>query len=106
MLDTVALDDDAFAGELWGAEQLEQHARLIARRAGPPTTGSHVDLTAKLKSNAARLESAYRSIVAALRAGRAITPSAEWFIDNYHVVVEQVNDLPQRLTPAGLRMVP
>ncbi len=41
-----------------------------------------------------------------MRAGRAITPAAEWIVDNFHVVTEQLSDIPLRLTVKVWRDLP
>ena len=76
-------EDDRASNELWGIGQLETHARLLACEAGPAEPAPYGDIVDRLKSNRATLEVAYHAIAEALRMGRAITPAAEWFIDNF-----------------------
>ena len=52
------------------------------------------------------LLSAYRSIVRAIDEGRAITPAAEWLIDNYHLVEKQVRQISTDLPPGYYRQLP
>ena len=52
------------------------------------------------------LLSAYRSIVAATDDGRAITPAAEWLIDNYHLVEKQLRQIGADLPPGYYRQLP
>ena len=47
-------------------------------------------LAARLKQNEDVLLAAYRTIAKAGGEGRAITPAAEWLLDNYHLVEEQI----------------
>jgi hypothetical protein len=47
-------------------------------------------LAARLRNNESVLLAAYRDIAATVGAGRAITPAAEWLLDNYHLVEEQI----------------
>src|SRR5437763_2032793 len=65
--------------EIWGAERLEQHAlqlagtqRVRVRRRGDPR------LTPRVRENGRVLLESYRTIAAAIREERAITPAAEW----------------------------
>ena len=92
--------------ELWDVDRLEEHARALAQRAGSAPGTTRVDLRKPLRVNVQQLERAYLTVVAALRAGRAITPAAEWLVDNYHVIAEQVTDIPLKLTPKVWRALP
>ena len=57
----------------------------------------------RVADNARVLLASYRAIAAAIREERAITPAAEWLVDNFHIVEEQIReireDLPPRLLP-------
>jgi len=52
------------------------------------------------------LLSAYRSIATAVDEGRGITPAAEWVLDNYHVVEEQIREVREDLPPGFYRQLP
>ena len=87
--------------ELFSVERLEEHARSLAvvqkvdarRNKGQP-------LTRRLDDNGVILFEAYKSTVQAIDQGRAITPAAEWLIDNYHLVEKQIRQIRSDL-PAG-----
>ncbi|WP_090547583.1 GH36-type glycosyl hydrolase domain-containing protein [Paraburkholderia caballeronis] len=93
--------------ELFGEERLAQHARSlagaqpIARRAsaGP-------SLAARLKDNARSLLQAYEAMVIAVGNDEAITPAAEWLLDNYHLVEEQALQIRDDLPPSYYRQLP
>jgi cyclic beta-1,2-glucan synthetase len=101
-----ALPDLPTEGELWDVDRLERHARNLADQSGDFVDTARLDLRARLRSNAEALESAYTAVVAALRVGRAITPAAQWLVDNFHVVSEQLSEVPLRLTPRVWRALP
>ncbi len=63
-------------------------------------------LGARVKENAAFLLSAYRSCAQALQAGQAITPAAEWLLDNFHLVEEQLRQIRYDLPPGYYRQLP
>ncbi|HJY38330.1 MAG TPA: hypothetical protein VJ299_12720, partial [Steroidobacteraceae bacterium] len=71
--------------ELFSVERLEQHASSLARAqdvtSKPPPRRS---LNARLHDNESVLLKAYRAIAATVGEGHAVTPAAEWLIDNYH----------------------
>src|SRR6478736_7553137 len=91
--------------ELWDSARLEEHGRLLAAASGG-AGGRRLDLRRHLRANATALQSAYTAIVRALQAGRAITPAAQWIVDNFHVISDQLGDVPLRLTVKGWRELP
>ncbi|HEV7554034.1 MAG TPA: hypothetical protein VGO00_01200, partial [Kofleriaceae bacterium] len=77
--------------ELFSVSQLERHARTIAGWHELSTSRRHDDwLLARLTENETELREACVLITQAVQRGRQITPAAEWFIDNYHLVEEQI----------------
>ena len=59
-----------------------------------------------MKENAKILLGAHRAIAAAVASGGAITPSAEWLLDNHHIVEEQVREIFVDLPPTYYRQLP
>ena len=59
-----------------------------------------------LSENGAVLLEAYRAIVNAINEGRAITPAAEWLVDNYHLVEKQIREIRSDLPPGYYRQLP
>src|SRR6185503_11972853 len=49
---------------------------------------------------------AYKALVNALREGRAISPAAEWLVDNYHIVEEQLREIRQDLPKSYYHELP
>ncbi len=87
-------------GELLGIDRLEQLAAEIAadhELAGPRERIRGIDLLARLARNQRRLAAAHRSAAKAVDDGRAISPAAEWLLDNFHVVQEQVREAHEDL---------
>jgi len=93
--------------ELFSIERLEQHAESLAA-AQPvttrPTTGRR--FATRLRENGRVLLEAYRAIAAAIREERAITPAAEWLVDNFHVVEEQIREIRDDLPRGFYRQLP
>ncbi len=56
--------------------------------------------------NAEVLLDAYRTCAAALQAGETITPAAEWLLDNFHLVEEQLQQIREDLPPGYYRQLP
>ena len=81
--------------ELLSPERLEELAERVARR--PVLAGG---TSGRLFSPRARdsgrvLLQCYREIAAAIREEGAITPAAEWLVDNFHIVDEQLRRDPR-----------
>jgi len=88
-------------GELLSIERLEQHARNLAAVdtiATKPRRGRL--LTPRVIENSRVLLDCYRSLAKAVQQEYAITPAAEWLVDNFHIVDEQVREVRDHL-PAG-----
>ncbi len=100
-------DDQILREEIFSIERLEQHARTLA--AAQPVgsiPGFGRSLATRLRSNEKVLLAAYRSIAKAVDEGRSITPAAEWVLDNYHVVEEQIREIREDLPPQFYRQLP
>lgn len=93
--------------ELFGEERLAQHARsLAATQKIAPGSASGGSLAARLKDNARYLVRAYEATVTAAANDEAITPAAEWLLDNYYLVDEQVRKIRDDLPPSYYRQLP
>jgi cyclic beta-1,2-glucan synthetase len=98
---------DPIRAELFSVERLEEHARsLAAAQPVTPKPAKAPPLARRLVDNEAVLLHAYRTIVRAMSEERAITPAAEWLIDNYHVVERQIRDIRSDLPPGYYRQLP
>ncbi|EKN3531317.1 glycosyl transferase, partial [Yersinia enterocolitica] len=93
--------------ELFSVERLEQHAESLAKAQSitphPPRVST---LHARLDDNANTLLAAYRASAAELEKGRAVVPAAEWLLDNYHLVEEQIREIRDDLPPGYYRQLP
>jgi cyclic beta-1,2-glucan synthetase len=99
--------EDTIREELFGIERLEQHARSLA--AAQEITARPMprrSLAARLKDNEAALRDAYGVIGKDVREGQAATPAAEWLLDNYHLVEEQIREARDDLPPGYYRQLP
>ena len=100
-------DGAILRAELFSIERLEQHATSLA--AAQPVTQSRRDggrVGVRLKNNESLLLAAYRSMAAAVAEGSPVTPAAEWLLDNYHVVEEQIREIREDLPPSFYRLLP
>ncbi len=93
--------------ELLSAEALERHAQnLAATHRVSELRQSAGSLRTRLQQNEATLLAAYRTIAKAVTEGRPITPAAEWLVDNYHLVEDQVREIRLDLPPGYYRQLP
>lgn len=97
----------AIRAELFGIERLEAHARSLALsqpvEARPRRLPS---LALRLSDNGAALLAAYQAMSSAVDDNQAITPAAEWLIDNYHLVEQQFREVRSDLPPGYYRQLP
>jgi cyclic beta-1,2-glucan synthetase len=99
--------EEPIRSELFSIERLEQHAESLAaaqRVMARPAAGR--PLTVRLEENGRMLLSAYREIADAVSKERVITPAAEWLVDNFHVVDEQIREIHDDLPPGYYRQLP
>jgi cyclic beta-1,2-glucan synthetase len=96
-----ALWDDLspISAEIFGPERFAQHAHTLAEAQKITTRRLPVQsVVRRLEDNAAALASIYGDICAHVAKGDIITPAAEWLIDNFHLIEEQIRmaraDLP------------
>src|SRR5262249_29674540 len=83
--------EETIRSEPFSIDRLEQHGRSLAEAQPIALRVKTVrSLHARLRENARILLAAHRAIAAAVASGGAITPSAEWLLDNHHVVEEQI----------------
>ena len=99
--------DEPIRAEIFGSERLEQHAESLAaaqRTTEKPSKGRN--LLALVDDNARGLLAAYRDIAETVREKKEITPAAEWLLDNFHVVDEQIRDIRDHLPRSYYRLLP
>jgi cyclic beta-1,2-glucan synthetase len=100
-------DSTPIRAEFFSVERLEEHARTLAA-AQAITPGQHkgASLARRLDDNEAVLVAAYRDIAHAVDSGSAITPAAEWLLDNFHIVEKQIREIRNNLPPGYYRQLP
>ncbi|MEO7664043.1 MAG: glycosyl transferase, partial [Candidatus Limnocylindrales bacterium] len=85
---------DPIVAELFSVERLEQHARTLAAAqevTSAPRQGRAIG--PRIADNGRVLLAAYRTLAGAIKEERAITPAAEWLVDNFHIVDEQLREI-------------
>ena len=99
--------DEPIRAELFSIERLEQHAASLAEAQQITTRfGAGRGLGKRLQDNGRVLNQAYRATAKAIREERAITPAAEWLIDNFYVAQEQIREIREDLPRGFYRGLP
>ncbi len=99
--------EEPIRAEIFGVERLEQHAESLA--AAHRTAGKlpkEPDLLSRVRENARVLLAGYRNIAGTVLAKHEITPAAEWILDNFHVVDEQLRGIRDHLPGSYYRILP
>lgn len=93
-------DNSVLRGEAFSLEHLEQHARHLAstfQLAARPIRDRR--FAARFQDNSDFIRQTHELTANAIRTGEPLTPDAEWLLDNFYVVEEQLreirDDLPQ-----------
>ena len=94
--------------ELYSVSQLEQHARTLAgwHEIAPSWRREADRLLARLDANEIALREAHVLLTEAVQRGRRIAPAAEWFVDNYHLIEEQIRTARRHLPRGYNRELP
>ncbi|HYS13686.1 MAG TPA: glycosyl transferase, partial [Burkholderiaceae bacterium] len=99
--------EEPIRAELFSAERLEQHAQSLAT--AQTVTKDPADeraLGPRVRENGRVLHEAHTLIGNAARQRRTITPAAEWLLDNFHVVEDQLRDIREHLPASYYRKLP
>ena len=100
-LDLFATLEEPVRYEIFSAERLEEHAQELAAKQkvmADPRRGRR--LAPRIHENGRILRAANQAVAATVREQRAITPAAEWLLDNFHIVDDHLRDIQDTL-PAG-----
>src|SRR5580693_1636286 len=85
--------------ELFSVEQLARHARALAANHQIVTQRRSSRLLARLEENEQSLR-AFNRATLAVNPSRRITPAAEWLLDNFYLIEEQIQ-MARRHLPRG-----
>jgi cyclic beta-1,2-glucan synthetase len=99
-------DEKPFQAEFFSVERLEQYAQTLAAEHKTVTRKGRAQLLPRLEDNGRKLEGAYKLLVDSLRQGRTISPAAEWLVDNYHIIEEQLREIRQDLPKSYYHELP
>ncbi len=99
-------DEQPVRAEIFSVERLEQYAHTLAAEHKTVLKKGRAQLLPRLEDNGRKLVAAYRTLVEAIRNGRAISPAAEWLVDNFHIVEEQLREIREDLPKSYYHELP
>jgi len=98
-------DEPPLRGELFSLEQLARHARTLASGHQVVTTRGANRLLNRLDDNEQVLR-AYNRATLAVGQTRNVTPAAEWLLDNFYLIEEQIQTARRHLPRGYSRELP
>src|SRR5437899_9267248 len=93
--------------ELYSIERLEQYAAALASEHKIAERPQRVSLLLpRLEENGRKLVAAYKALAESIREEHVISPAAEWLVDNFHIVEEQVREIREDLPKSYYHELP
>jgi cyclic beta-1,2-glucan synthetase len=100
-------DEEPIRGEIFSVERLEQCAAMLAAEhqiSDGPQRGRL--LLPRFEENGRQLMAAYRTLAEAVFQEQGISPAAEWLVDNFHIVEEQIREIREDLPKSYYYQLP
>ncbi len=91
---------------LFSADEMEQHGKNLAGAHRLSTHGAPDRLLPRLAENERLLVDVRDLLTAAVTASRRITPAAEWLLDNFYLIEEQIGTARRHLPKGYSRELP
>jgi cyclic beta-1,2-glucan synthetase len=93
-------DEPPLRAELFGIVQMEEHGKILATAHKLNLGKSRDQLLARLADNEVVLNEACNLLTMTLKEGRQVSPAAEWLLDNFYLIEEQIRTAKRHL-PKG-----
>src|ERR1700722_6327668 len=101
----ISADEDPLRGELLSVDLLKQSARNLAQNRRVENGSGPNLLLPRLASNEEILRD-YNERTLEVEKNRLITPAAEWLLDNFHLIEEQIRTAQRHLPRSFNRQLP
>ena len=103
----ITADDELpLRSELYGAAQMEQHGRILAASHHVSEGPARDLLLARLADNEQMIIECCNLLTSSVRAKRQITPAAEWLLDNFYLIEEQIRTAKRHLPKNYSKQLP
>jgi cyclic beta-1,2-glucan synthetase len=101
-----AVKEQPLRGELYSIDQLQKHAQTLALSHELASGPSPDKLLPRLNENETILVETHALVSAAVAMNRRVSPAAEWLLDNFYLIEEQIRTARRHLPPAYSRELP
>jgi cyclic beta-1,2-glucan synthetase len=102
----VAAIEAPLRAALFNTEQMRTHARLLAASHRPSTHRRSANLLRRLDANARVLRDVHFLLAQPVEPTRRMSPAAEWLLDNYYLIEDQISQTREHLPPGYLKELP
>jgi cyclic beta-1,2-glucan synthetase len=102
----LGVDEQPLRAELLSVDQLEHHAKKLAAAHQLATGRASDRLISRLNENETILIRTYELVTAAVERNRRIAPAAEWLLDNFYLIEEQIRTARRHLPRSYSRELP
>jgi cellobiose phosphorylase len=99
-------DEPPLRSELFSADQMERHGKSLAAAHRLATGRAPDRLLSRLAENEAVLDEVRGLLTEAVTGNRRITPAAEWLLDNFYLIAEQIRTAKRHLPKTYSRELP
>ncbi len=99
-------DELPLRSELFSADQMKQHGKILAGLHQLKPGRSQDRLLARLAENEGLLLEVHNLLTDDVKADRRITPAGEWLLDNFFVIEEQIRTATRHLPKGYSRELP
>ncbi len=87
---TIRYNEEPFRSELFSSEQMIRYGKIVAQSHKLAKGNYPNQLLKRLQENETALLEIRNLLVEDIREGKIITPAAEWLLDNFYLIEEQV----------------
>jgi cellobiose phosphorylase len=99
-------DESPLRSELFSLDQMEQHGVILAGLHQLKLGRSQARLLTRLAANETRLFEIHNLLTGDVKEERRITPAADWLLDNYYLIEEQIQTARRHLPKGYIRELP
>ena len=100
-------DDTPIRSQTFDVHRLEQHARTLAESQKPTGLEPRArNISVRLTAEWVSLQDSHRALQQASASGEQLTAAAEWLVDNFHLLQQQVEQIRADLPPRYYSQLP
>lgn len=103
---THGIDEAPLRSELFSSDQMEQHGKILAGLHQLKPGRPQARLLTRLDENETRLFEIHGLLTGDVKEERRITPAADWLLDNYYLIDEQIQTAKRHLPKGYIRELP